>query len=569
VTSDLSLYSKEMPKCPSLFLQAASSKKGGSLAPYRGRYARSLDDDCCCLPKTARTCQRNSVWPAMRFPRPAERTTIARMSSTPSKRPGAAARVGSISVVAVFVVLTLLATGVTLMGTHSFVLSSSQSEQERSLDRQSSNGKQHTGIGRREDVGKLSSGADERHSNIRMNRPKVPAEDRSVVVQQPRPGDQSSRQQSRQQPPQDRIADVQHAGQSTPEAATNPKDKEAPGPDGSLPMMTSDGAKSGAKLGTVVFLAGRRNEITFFNTIDRFCFLLRAIRSFDEHVNRHYGPYPIHVLIATDHDKDDKKFDAEYTEADRNLIRAWAPHSEVIFVNVSLYSGEALSPGITDALIEQYRQQDRAAGRPPVRIGYASMCRLWSFRLQAMDFLTPFRYYMRMDDDSLLFDKPEEDPFLKMQERKLQYLWQRPASDRNGVAELSQIADPYLTEDSRHSRFAVTSGGGKLVSLSGMSPYNNFHITEVAFWRSPKWRQVMDEVDRKHLFYSRQLGDATTHALATLFMKPGTYESWSLFPYGHNTNDMGKSFHKDEYKEECKQAYIAASIPVPTYKYIE
>jgi Glycolipid 2-alpha-mannosyltransferase len=505
----------------------------------------------------------------MRFPRPAERTTIARKSSTPIRRPGAAARVGSISVVAVFVGLALLATGVTLMGTHSYVLSSSQSEQERSLDRQSSNGKQQKRLGRREDVGKSTPTADER-DNIPKNQPKLPTEDRSVVVQQPRPGDQSARQQNRQQPPQDRVSDAQQAGQSTSkEAASTSKDKEAPGADGSSPMMTSDGAKSGTKLGTVVFLAGRRNEITFFNTIDRFCFLLRAIRSFDEHVNRHYGPYPIHVLIATDHDKDDKKFDAEYTEADRNLIRAWAPHSEVIFVNVSLYSGEALSPGITDALIEQYRQQDRASGRPPVRIGYASMCRLWSFRLQAMDFLTPFRYYMRMDDDSLLFDKPEEDPFLKMQERTLQYLWQRPAGDRNGVAELSRIADPYLTDESRHSPFAVTSGGGKLVSLNGMSPYNNFHITEVAFWRSAKWRQVIDEVDRKHLFYSRQLGDATTHALATFFMKPGTYERWPMFPYGHNTNDMGKSFHKDEYKEECKQAYIAASIPVPTYKYID
>jgi Glycolipid 2-alpha-mannosyltransferase len=513
----------------------------------------------------------------MRFPRPpaaAERTTITRMASASSKqRPGAAARrVGSVSIVAVFVVLLLLATVATLIGTHSYVRSSASSlsetgqsnSRERILDRQHSKGQQlKERFARRKD---LATNADERRKAPTNQQKEAASESRNnvVAVQQPRPGDQSVHQQIKQKPPvQDRVSDVHRVRRPAPNAEVT-NQKETPGGDG------SDGAKSDAtKLGTVVFLAGRRNEITFFNTIDRFCFLIRAIRSFDLHVNRHYGPYPIHVLIATDHDKDDKKFDAEYTEADRNLIRSWAPHSEVVFVNVSLYSDDALSPGITDALIEQYREQDRASRRPPVRIGYASMCRLWSFRLQAMDFLTPYRYYMRMDDDSLLIDKPSYDPFLRMQERNLQYVWRRASGDRNGIAELSQIADPFLPEESRQSPFAVTSGGGKLVSLNGVSPYNNFHITQVGFWRTPAWRRVMDEVDAKHVFYSRQLGDATTHALATLFMEPGTYEAWPEFPYRHNTNDMGKEFHKDEYKEECKQAYIGASIPVPSYQYID
>jgi hypothetical protein len=313
-----------------------------------------------------------------------------------------------------------------------------------------------------------------------------------------------------------------------------------------------------------------------FNTIDRFCLLLRAIRSFDLHVNRHYGPYPIHVLLATDHDKDDMNMDAPYTEADRALLRSWAPHSKIVFVNVTLYAGDdARSPGVTDELVQQYRERQRERNElPPVRIGYAGMCRLWSFRLQNMEFLTPYRYYMRMDDDSILVDKPSFDPFLRMQRQDLQYAWRRNAHDLKGVSELWSVAQPFLTESiSRVSPFgkALPGLGGSYsattVFQTGLSPYNNFHVSAVNFWRSQPWKGLMEEVDRQHIFYSAKLGDATAHAMATMLMKPGTYEMWPEFPYRHNTNDMGHEFHKEEYKQECKQAYINTGITVPTYEY--
>lgn len=321
-----------------------------------------------------------------------------------------------------------------------------------------------------------------------------------------------------------------------------------------------------SQLGTAVFLAGRRNQITFFNTIDRFCFLIRAIRSFDQHVNAHYGPYPIHVLLAKDHDKDDGEMDAPYTDQDKALIRSWAPHSQVFFVEINMYSKDALSPGITNEVIARFREEHKRRGLPPVKVGYASMCRLWSWRLQNMDFLTPFKYYMRMDDDSLLTRKPGSDPFLDMEKNNLVYVWRRAASDQNGIDALAKAAQPYISEESFQSPFARRAGGS-LLALTGSSPYNNFHISRVDFWRSPKWIQLMKDVDEKQIFYQFQMGDATTHAMATCFMKPGTYEAWGSFPYGHNTNDLGQEFYKEEYKQECKQAYSKAGVPVPSYEY--
>lgn len=80
-----------------------------------------------------------------------------------------------------------------------------------------------------------------------------------------------------------------------------------------------------------MFLAPQRNQGTFWAT-DRFCLLLRAIRSVDQHLNAHFGPYPIFLLVARDHQLDPLGKDAAYTARDKALLRKWAPNSELIFV---------------------------------------------------------------------------------------------------------------------------------------------------------------------------------------------------------------------------------------------
>jgi hypothetical protein len=184
-----------------------------------------------------------------------------------------------------------------------------------------------------------------------------------------------------------------------------------------------------------------------------------------------------------------------------------------------------------------------------------------------MKFLTPYDYYMRMDDDSVLVAKPRFDPFVRMRDRGLQYAWRRDAVDPNGVPELWEAAQPYLTEASGASPFGKLSYGETTVFQTGRSPYNNFHVSSVKFWRQPAWTSLMQDVDHQHLFYRTKMGDATAHAMATMLMRAGTYERWPEFPYRHNNNDMGPAFHREEYKQECKRAYVEAGIPVPNYEY--
>jgi hypothetical protein len=103
-------------------------------------------------------------------------------------------------------------------------------------------------------------------------------------------------------------------------------------------------------LGTVLILAPQRNEITFWYDTSRFCFLMRAVRSVDKFLNQRFGPYPITILVAKDHELDPRMVDGPYTERDKALIRSWAPNSTILFEEINMYSDDAL---------EQIRRSNR------------------------------------------------------------------------------------------------------------------------------------------------------------------------------------------------------------------
>ena len=133
------------------------------------------------------------------------------------------------------------------------------------------------------------------------------------------------------------------------------------------------------ELGAVVFLAPQRNEGSLWN-IDRFCMLLRAVRSVDRYLNTKYGPYPIYILVAKDHELDPRHKDGIYKPNDRALIRSWAPHSKIHFVEIYLYSQEALEPGTTRDQIMNWRINGTDGAVTGRDLGYTSMSRLWSGR---------------------------------------------------------------------------------------------------------------------------------------------------------------------------------------------
>ena len=395
--------------------------------------------------------------------------------------------------------------------------------------------------------------------------------------------------------------------------------------------------KQKKNLGCIVLLAPQRNLRSgndVWNNIDRFCLLLRCIRSIDQYLNYYWGPYPIYILIAKDYQNDPLQKDAQYTIEDRKLIRSWASkNSTIYFVEIDLYSGrnalgyyDTTTTTTTSTIntnsshkqmsllnvstVLQWRKgyEDSVPGRD---LGYTSMCRLWSGRIQQMDFLTGYHtnnngdgdgdieggddddhvdgrnnngyeYYLRMDDDSLFTSPFTYDPFLKMKQRQLLYVYKRTAVDHWGIQQLWDISKPYIIQ--QHKDFLIRqsnnntttnatihytlndlpfvyvtstgdddfnpingddddqvgeakrkAGSGTMIDssaldhihYSGDQPYNNFHLSKVEFWNTPSWKNLYDELNSKHVFYKYRVGDANVHAIAVMMMPFGTYEEWS------------------------------------------
>ena len=320
-----------------------------------------------------------------------------------------------------------------------------------------------------------------------------------------------------------------------------------------LPQQREKKTNLDVNLGCLVLLAPQRTMDTWWNEITRFCLLMRAIRSIDQNLNAYFGPYPIYVLVAKDWQLDPKQRDGEYTDADRALIQSWAPHSKVIFQEINLYSADALEPNTDRELILKWREgfDGSVSGRD---LGYTSMCRLWSGRLQQMSFILQYKYYMRMDDDSLFISKVPEDPFLKMETNQLSYLWRRDASDRWGISQLWQICKPHIT---------VTPDTPFLSgeTYSGEQPYNNFHISSVAFWSSPEWTAIWNDLNEQHAFFKYRVGDANVHAIAVMLLEKHQFMKWKDIPYRHNSNDMGvKEWAPVEWRFECESAQAAHNV---------
>ena len=304
------------------------------------------------------------------------------------------------------------------------------------------------------------------------------------------------------------------------------------------------------KRGTLVLLAPPRHASPpggvhpFATGIERFCLLLAAVRSFSKCISVGLKcPYDIHILIASDYAMDPTGLDGPYTDSDRAQLVAQGHPSKVIFVEIPMYSGDALEPGVSLHQAKRWSAgEDGATGGRP--LGYRSMCRLYSGRLQAMPFLKSYKYYMRMDDDNVIRSVPTSDPFIDMEERRLRYAWRRDEVDHWGVAAMWPLAQEYLQPE--YTALNATSEGPgwikrnmslKEITYTGGQPYNNFHVSEVALWATKTMRAFWDVANANNLFLKHRLGDANYHAMVIMMLPQNAWQRWPDFPCIHNTND--------------------------------
>ena len=188
-------------------------------------------------------------------------------------------------------------------------------------------------------------------------------------------------------------------------------------------------------------------------------------------------------------------------------------------------------------------------------LGYQSMCRLWSGRLQQMSFLDGFDFYLRMDDDSLFLSDFQWDPFVRMKTEGLTYAYRRRAYDSWGIDELWKVSKSHLNLKRENLPFAIRTGDGDdWYTYYGEQPYNNFHISNLKFWRSPRWNAMMKDMDDHHLFFKYRVGDANVHAISIMMMEDNGVAEWPETPYAHNSNDYFDGWGQQSWKDECDAA---------------
>lgn len=248
----------------------------------------------------------------------------------------------------------------------------------------------------------------------------------------------------------------------------------------------------------------------------RMCLFLHAIQSIDHNFNMALNTsYPIIVIVSKDHEFDHD--DGPYTSSDRRRIRKWAPHSQIIFVDVDFYTGYAFPPGVFVPQVNRWIK-GLDGGTPGRTIGYRSMCRLWSGRIQVHPVIAAFDYYMRLDDDGFFTRPLRVDPIAKLHSKGGDYGYIRKSDDPHGYLALKNLVHPK--------------------KLSGTnSPYTNFHIARPVTFRSSEYKRLWSRAQDNQIFMKHRVGDALWHQMLIdigVFKAPVRMR-W--VPYAHNTND--------------------------------
>jgi hypothetical protein len=121
------------------------------------------------------------------------------------------------------------------------------------------------------------------------------------------------------------------------------------------------------------------------------------------------------------------------------------------------------------------------------------------------------RDFAGMDDDSLLTRRLGFDPFRRMQERDLKYVWRRDAEDRWGIDKLWKVAKPRVLPKFSKSKnpndwlkevrkFPLKGQWISLGKYRGAQPYNNFHISRVDMWQRADVQALWKDANDAHLF---------------------------------------------------------------------
>ncbi|KXN72196.1 glycosyltransferase family 15 protein [Conidiobolus coronatus NRRL 28638] len=149
---------------------------------------------------------------------------------------------------------------------------------------------------------------------------------------------------------------------------------------------------------------------------------------------------------------------------------------------------------------------------------YRYMCRYESGFFYKHPLLTEYDYYWRVEPDIQFYCDINYDPFKFFHENNLKYGFTITMTEEMETVEtLMETVDSYLNSEDIHKllpkdnseSFVRSRGGG----YNGCHYWTNFEIASFSIWRSPKYQEFFDRLDKSGGFFYERWGDAPIHTL--------------------------------------------------------
>ncbi|KAI1166973.1 glycolipid 2-alpha-mannosyltransferase [Nemania serpens] len=209
-----------------------------------------------------------------------------------------------------------------------------------------------------------------------------------------------------------------------------------------------------------------------------------------------------------------------------------------------------------DAARQGIKAQAKVGGPHAAQEGYHHMCRFYSGKFYQLDALKKYKWYWRLEPDVDFTCAITYDPFVQMAKHKKVYgytiaLWEvgkscpslfRATADwkeSNGVATSSlwsaMMEASWMPFPLRRLLSWVPHRDAYGDAWSLCHYWSNFEIADMDFFRSKRYQDYFDYLDKRGGFYSERWGDAAVHSLAiAMLADPNQVHHFEDIGYRHS-----------------------------------
>mmetsp|Transcript_66619 Transcript_66619/g.124331 ORF Transcript_66619/g.124331 Transcript_66619/m.124331 type:complete len:696 (-) Transcript_66619:55-2142(-) len=167
--------------------------------------------------------------------------------------------------------------------------------------------------------------------------------------------------------------------------------------------------------------------------------------------------------------------------------------------------------------------------------GYRNMCRFYIVQLYAVMAQLGFDAFLRVDDDVFMLMRADYDPFRRLFEQGLVYMFGTLQEEKHDWTPLS--LPPWLTSYCESFQWSQPKNCSSLAAsvISDMF-FSNLFISRLSFWMQPDVVRFLHDVDHSNNIYVQRWGDAPIQAAAVrLFAAPELAQRFPQLIYVHNS----------------------------------